>query len=144
MSTPRSTWTRVLAIRGTWPPSDRRQIPKPGRPRLQRNDPTDAKGSMMRTRTTPGEVVVGVDSSVSGRAALQWAATYARSTGARLRAIHVLSPDSLAPMAWSQSAFPTVTYSARADTRESDRSEIQAGFDALPPESDWGLEFCQG
>jgi hypothetical protein len=34
--------------------------------------------------STSGEVIVGVDTSASGRAALEWAAAYARSTGQRV------------------------------------------------------------
>jgi nucleotide-binding universal stress UspA family protein len=37
---------------------------------------------------TADEIIVGIDDSA--RAALRWAAVYARSTGAALRAIHVV------------------------------------------------------
>ena len=36
------------------------------------------------------EIVVGLDDSLSSKAALDWAAEQARSVGAMLRAVHVL------------------------------------------------------
>ena len=36
------------------------------------------------------EIVVGLDNSLSGQAALKWAAEQARSLGTGLRAVHVL------------------------------------------------------
>jgi nucleotide-binding universal stress UspA family protein len=40
---------------------------------------------------TANEIVVGVDDSPSARAAIRWAAAYARSSGAKLRAINVIA-----------------------------------------------------
>ena len=39
---------------------------------------------------TADEIIVGIDDSPSARAALGWAAAYARSTGTALRAIHLV------------------------------------------------------
>ena len=41
-----------------------------------------------------GEIVVGVDTSASGRRALKWAAGYARSMEQPLRAVHVFGHSS--------------------------------------------------
>ncbi len=98
----------------------------------------------MNTRITSGEVVVGVDTSVSGRTALEWAAAYARSTGARLRAVHVFGPSAIEPTAWEPGAFPGIAYLATAGTHDSTRSQVQLAFDSLPPNLGWRLEFCEG
>ena len=98
----------------------------------------------MSTRISSGEVVVGVDTSVSGRTALEWAAAYARATRAPLRAVHVFGPDAVAPMIWAPGALPAIGYLATAGTGDSTRSEIQLAFDSLPPSLGWRLEFCEG
>jgi nucleotide-binding universal stress UspA family protein len=43
------------------------------------------------------EIVVGLDDSLSSKAALDWAAEQARSVGAMLRAVHVLDWPWLSP-----------------------------------------------
>jgi nucleotide-binding universal stress UspA family protein len=53
---------------------------------------------------TAKEIVVGIDDSAPGRAAMQWAAAYARSKGSALRAIHVVS----LPEAHDMYAYPVV------------------------------------
>ena len=98
----------------------------------------------MLTKISPGEVVVGVDTSVSGRTALLWAAACARATRARLRAVHVFGPDAVAPTDWEPGAFPAISHLATAGTQNSTRSQIQPAFDSLPPSLDWRLEFCPG
>ena len=98
----------------------------------------------MLTKISSGEVVVGVDTSVSGRTALEWAAAYARATRARLRAVHVFGPDAIAPMARAPGAFPAIAYLATAGAEDTTRSDIQLAFDSLPPSLGWRLEFCQG
>jgi hypothetical protein len=40
---------------------------------------------------TADEIIVGIDDSLSARAAICWAAVYAQSTGAALPAIHVVA-----------------------------------------------------
>ncbi len=98
----------------------------------------------MSTRLSSGEVVVGVDTTVSGRTALEWAAAYARATRAPLRAVHVFGPDAVAPTIWAPEALPGIGYPAIAGTGDSTRSEIQLVFDSLPPSLGWRLEFYEG
>ena len=97
----------------------------------------------MSSNISPGEVVVGVDTSVSGRTALVWAAAYARATRAPLRAVHVFGPDAAAPMIWAPGALPSIDF-ATAGSGDTTRSEIQLAFDSLPPSLGWRLEFCEG
>ena len=68
------------------------------------------------------EIVVGLDDSPSSKLALQWAAQYAKSTGAVLRAVHVFSTE-------------------LGDTY---RQAITAVFEAVSPRPDWVLEFLSG
>jgi nucleotide-binding universal stress UspA family protein len=49
-----------------------------------------ALDGVVSTVMTTNEIVVGIDDSPSARAALRWAAEYARAMGAALRAIHVV------------------------------------------------------
>lgn len=46
-------------------------------------------------------IVVGLDDSPSALAALSFAADYARTTGADLRAVHVFSVADRVPVSWS-------------------------------------------
>jgi nucleotide-binding universal stress UspA family protein len=89
------------------------------------------------------EIVVGLDDSPSSRAALQWAAEQAKSTGAVSRAVHALgrqyglaAPDiplTVEPM--------ELTAEQPSDTR---RNAITKMFDAMSPHPDWALEFVSG
>lgn len=98
-----------------------------------------------RTPCEP-EVVVGFDDTPSSRAALAWAARYARSTGLRLRAVHVLSevPD---PMAWV-SSYDAAGYLGDSPSPEDVEGRIKEvvrqSFAALQPEPDWRLDFVGG
>lgn len=89
------------------------------------------------------DIVVGVDESPSGRAALVWAAQRARQTGARLRAIHVLGGAEARELY----ASPVVTSRVIPDedvpdpARTRDVRELFAGLD---PEPSWTLQFAQG
>jgi nucleotide-binding universal stress UspA family protein len=98
----------------------------------------------MSTDTEKGEVVVGIDTSRSGRTALKWAADYARSTGRPLHAVHVFHYDPGTPAPWAPGGLPSLTYPAAAEAREMMRSDVQQLFDALPPRPDWQLEICEG
>ena len=93
--------------------------------------------------STSGEVIVGVDTSASGRAALEWAAAYARSTGQRLRAVYVFRYDNGAPPMWT-TGIPGMAYGVDPDTQDSIKGEIQSAFDSLRPGAGWRLEFCDG
>ena len=88
------------------------------------------------------EIVVGLDDSPSGKAALDWAAQQARSTGAVLRAVHALDW----PYGLSSAGFPSpmdvtdVTCAKRFE--ESYRQAITAVFDAVSPRPEWILQFA--
>ena len=94
-------------------------------------------------RTAPGEVVVGIDDSPSAAAALEWAARWARSAGARLRAVHVLNPATGSALVWG-SGFPTSAYVADIPSREEVEGVMSAVFRSAAPEPDWTLEIRDG
>jgi nucleotide-binding universal stress UspA family protein len=89
------------------------------------------------------EIVVGLDDSPSGQAALDWAAEHARSVGAVLRAVHVLDW----PYGLSSAGFPAPANFmelSREEIEDSYRRAITAVFDAVSPTSDWTLHFASG
>ena len=89
------------------------------------------------------EIVVGLDDSPSGKAALKWAAEHARSIGAVLRAVHALDwPYGLSP-----AGFPApVNFMdvSREELEDSYHRAITAVFEAVSPASDWILQFASG
>ena len=89
------------------------------------------------------EIVVGLDDSPSGQAALDWAADHARSVGAVLRAVHVLDW----PYGLSSAGFPAPANFmelSRSEIEDSYRRAITAVFDAVSPASEWTLQFASG
>ena len=89
-------------------------------------------------------IVVGLDESPSGRAALQWAAEQAKLTGSVLRAIHVLDwPYGLddADVTASGSLHRILTHDQIEDLY---RGRITRVFDELHPRPDWLMQFAQG
>ncbi|HEX3198434.1 MAG TPA: universal stress protein [Propionibacteriaceae bacterium] len=71
------------------------------------------------------EIVVGLDDSPSSKAALDWAAEQAKSTGAALRAVHALDW----PYGLSAAGFPSpmdVTNVTREEIEDSYRAAITA------------------
>jgi nucleotide-binding universal stress UspA family protein len=87
------------------------------------------------------ELVVGLDGSPSGEAALQWAAAEAVRTRVVLRAVHVLS--------WQLRAEPTdlnvaFRYLSHEEVDEIYRASITGVFDAVDPRPDWILQFARG
>ena len=94
-------------------------------------------------RAKAGDIVVGIDDSPSSGAALDWAATWARSTGARLRAVHVLNPAASSPPVWATS-FPAMAYIPAIPSREDVEHAMSVAFRATAPEPDWSLEFRDG
>jgi nucleotide-binding universal stress UspA family protein len=89
------------------------------------------------------EIVVGLDDSPSGRAALDWAAEHARGVGAVLRAVHVLDW----PYGLSSAGFPAPANFkelTREEIEDSYRRAITAVFDAVSPSPDWILQFASG
>ena len=90
-----------------------------------------------------GEIVVGVDTSASGRRALKWAAGYARSMEQPLRAVHVFGHSSEGAIPRTPGGLPGMPYSGANEPRDVTQSEIQAAFDSVAPEAGWHLEFLR-
>ncbi len=90
----------------------------------------------------PDEVVVGLDDSPSGIAALNWAATWARRSAGRLRAVHVLGW----PMGYAPKDYPAPAerYLAHRDVDREYRASISGLFDRIDPEPGWDFEFAEG
>jgi nucleotide-binding universal stress UspA family protein len=88
-------------------------------------------------------IVVGIDDSPSSRAAIRWAADYARATGCRLQAVHVLilppATEIYAHAMEMDEVYPDADY-----VEERYRTASQALFDAVNPEPDWELQYAQG
>jgi nucleotide-binding universal stress UspA family protein len=92
---------------------------------------------------TAKEIVVGIDDSPSGRAAMRWAAAYARSKGAALRAIHVVA----FPEAHDMYAYPVVADYVYPDPgRLEDRYRLPSirVFEDVQPEPNWDLAVRAG
>jgi len=92
---------------------------------------------------TTNEVVVGFDLSPSSRAALEWAAQQARSTGWRLRALHVLDWAS----ADNMYAMPVIEDRVYGDEDLVDagfRRRLEEAFSMIGPEEGWSLQLGQG
>lgn len=89
-------------------------------------------------------IVVGLDESPSGRAALEWAAGHANLTGGVLRAVHVLDwPYGLdeADVMPGPSPGRIMTHDEIEDLY---RSRITRLFDEQHPKADWLMQFAQG
>jgi nucleotide-binding universal stress UspA family protein len=89
------------------------------------------------------EIVVGLDNSPSGKAALEWAAGQAMSAGAVLRAVHALDW----PYGLSSISFPLPMNHLdvkRDEIENSYREAITAVFEAVSPRPDWILQFVSG
>ncbi|GAA3621386.1 universal stress protein [Microlunatus ginsengisoli] len=85
-----------------------------------------------------GEIVVGVDLSDAGVAALRWAAAQARVTGASLRGIHVLKlPDAFALAGLVGAAVETPVESINAGYRQA----LTAVWQSVDPDDSWSLEY---
>jgi nucleotide-binding universal stress UspA family protein len=92
---------------------------------------------------TRNEIVVGLDDSPSGKAALSWAAEQAIRTHTVLRAIHVLD--------WPYGANDTASPAPR-DGRNLTFEKAQAAylasitkvFDDIAPRPDWLIQFATG
>ena len=93
---------------------------------------------------TQGDIVVGVDTSPSGRGALIWAARYARVTGQRLRALHVFSYRAAGGVVWTPGGLPGMPASGSDELKDEIESQIKSALDAMSPEPGWRLEFWGG
>ena len=84
------------------------------------------------------KVVVGLDLSPSARAALAWAADYARLTGQPVLAVHALPvPATLASV--GVLGMPAPEPADSIDERY--RREVEEVFASVAPEPGWRLEF---
>jgi nucleotide-binding universal stress UspA family protein len=84
-------------------------------------------------------ILVGLDLSRSGRAALQWAAQQARLTGRRLVAINAVPiPPSLAPIGVIAMPEPAMDESYIDQPYQ---EAIHAVWESIKPELGWSLEF---
>jgi len=90
-----------------------------------------------------GQVVVGLDGSPSARAALQWAAAYARVTGSRLRAVYVGDVAANSAVWWS-AGFAGAAYLGEEEADQEYRAELGELFDSVTPEPGWVIEFSRG
>jgi len=89
-------------------------------------------------------VIVGLDQSGSGRAALDWAAGYARLTGQTLRAISVVDwPTGLADQEGGLPLEQLVMF-PNAEQSEELQQATQGIFDQVGPEPGWDLQFRVG
>jgi len=81
------------------------------------------------------EIVVGLDDSPGGKAALRWAADYALLTGWRLRAVHALS--------WPFGPGSRTDQSMREidDAYKSSMAEV---FAEIEPHLDWQFQLLKG
>ncbi len=85
------------------------------------------------------EILVGLDMSPASRAALAWAADYARLTGARVRALHalVIPPEVAVAGVLGRPADPVPERNVDVAYREA----VAGVWDAVHPDADWRLEF---
>ena len=87
------------------------------------------------------EIVVGLDDSPSGMAALQWAAAEAIRSHAVLRAVHALSWPFGVEHADGVLAGRQLS---RAEVDVAYRASITRVFDAIQPRPDWIIQFAHG
>ena len=87
-----------------------------------------------------GEIVVGLDVSPASHAALAWAASQARTTGAPLRAVHaLLLPSSMFAVIDTMSVPTSMVGADKAE--EAYRNAVAAVWERVQPEPSWRLEF---
>jgi nucleotide-binding universal stress UspA family protein len=93
-------------------------------------------------KALPGnEIIVGLDDSPSGKAALRWAAQHAVLAGVALRAIHVRD--------WP---YGSTSAASGADISPQSLDEIESAYQAnvtevfnqIGPHPDWSVEFLRG
>ena len=87
------------------------------------------------------ELVVGLDDSPSGEAALQWAAAEAVRTGAVVRAVHALGWPFGVESTKLSGAY---RYLSHEEVDEIYRASITRVFDAVHPRPDWILQYARG
>ena len=94
--------------------------------------------------TRINDVVVGLDGSASGRAALAWAAAYARSSNSPLHVLHVVDFGRGSPMVWAP-GYGSVGYVVGFGSAESgQQSNLEELFYAVDPEPGWTIRSVDG
>jgi nucleotide-binding universal stress UspA family protein len=97
------------------------------------------------------QIIVGLDDSPSSKAALEWAAQHAKTTGAMLRAVHALD----GPTGFGSGGIPPPVHPIEVTTttlmglpldelQDSYRTPLIEIFKAVTPNPDWVLEFASG
>jgi nucleotide-binding universal stress UspA family protein len=90
-------------------------------------------------------IIVGLDQSDSARAALNWAAQYARSTGNFLRAISIVDwPTGLVGSADGGLPLETLLLFPNEEQSQDLQRATQRIFDPVSPETGWDLQFRVG
>ena len=98
---------------------------------------------MNQVSTRFDDVLVGLDESGSGRAALAWAATYARASNSRLHVLHVVDYGRGSPEVWAP-GYGNVGYVVGFGSPEPVRPELESLFAAVNPEPDWLMRSVDG
>lgn len=88
-------------------------------------------------------VVVAIDDSDAGRAALLWAAEHARRLHAELQVVHVLRYDFGDPVAWAP-GLVGAPHTVPAGAVDSTKHLLHQLFLATAPEPSWSLRFLDG
>jgi nucleotide-binding universal stress UspA family protein len=108
---------------------------------------SDAEPEILRDaeRTTDkrDEIVVGLNMSPAAKAALRWAAEYARAVGVSLRAVTILDW----PTVMTSEDTPlmeAIGYRPNPQLIADYQQQVRDLFDAVQPEQDWTLQFEMG
>lgn len=90
-------------------------------------------------------MVVGIDDSASARTALGWAVDWAARTGARLRAVHVLTYELDLPSGWYPGSMGWVPIADLGTDPATYRERVTQLFDSVTEgRPDASLEFAEG
>jgi nucleotide-binding universal stress UspA family protein len=95
------------------------------------------------TTVADGAVVVAIDESSSSRAALTWAADYARDNHVDLHAVHVLRHDFGAPVTWAPGLLGA-PHTVSESVFELAKLSVRQLFDSVLPAPSWTLTFLDG
>ncbi len=88
-------------------------------------------------------IVVGIDDTLASRAAMLWAARYARMVAGTLRAVHVVERDVMAPARVMGNVGPSVAglQPPRIGMLTATVREI---YESVSPAPDWSFELILG
>lgn len=96
----------------------------------------------MNSQAGSQDIVVGLDDSASARAALGWAADYARALGSTLRAIHVFS-NQTSSVGWTP-GVPGMAFQVEVPSRADITARMRLLFGLVHPDPGWTVEFDDG